>query len=80
MTGKPDCDLKAVGMIVWQGGKRSKLARNEQIAMGWAAASPQAKCEDVTGWSAQMYTTFIGVNHSWPGWKTPKPERIDQIT
>src|SRR6266403_389866 len=20
------------------------------------------------GWSAQMYTAFIGVNHSWPGW------------
>jgi hypothetical protein len=34
----------------------------------WSAASPQAKSEDVTGWSAQMYTAFIGVNHSWPGW------------
>src|SRR5713226_5407475 len=34
----------------------------------WSAASPQAKCEDVTGWSAQMYTAFVGVNHSWPGW------------
>src|SRR6266850_8594524 len=34
----------------------------------WSAASPQAKCEDVTSWSAQMYTAFVGVNHSWPGW------------
>jgi hypothetical protein len=33
----------------------------------WSAALPQAK-SDVTGWSAQMYTAFIGVNHSWPGW------------
>jgi hypothetical protein len=21
-----------------------------------------------TGWSAQMYTAFVGVDHSWPGW------------
>src|SRR3984893_14305892 len=34
----------------------------------WSAASPQAKCEDVTSWSAQMYTAFVGGNHSWPGW------------
>jgi len=34
----------------------------------WSTASPQAKCEDVTSWSAQMYTAFVGVNHSWPGW------------
>src|SRR6266851_2488525 len=34
----------------------------------WSAASPQANCEDVTSWSAQMYTAFVGVNHSWPGW------------
>src|ERR1700676_3428500 len=34
----------------------------------WSAALPQAKCESVTGWSAQMYTAFVGVNHSWPGW------------
>src|SRR5882757_1016100 len=33
----------------------------------WSAALPQAK-SDVTGWSAQMYTAFVGVNHSWPGW------------
>ena len=26
LTGKPDCDLKAVGMIVWQGGNRSDCA------------------------------------------------------
>jgi hypothetical protein len=23
---------------------------------------------DATSWSAQMYTAFVGVNHSWPGW------------
>ncbi len=34
----------------------------------WSAALPQAKSESVTGWSAQMYTAFVGVNHSWPGW------------
>jgi hypothetical protein len=33
----------------------------------WSAALPQAK-SDVTGWSAQMYAAFVGVNHSWPGW------------
>jgi len=26
ITGKSDCDLKAVGMIVWQGGNRSDRA------------------------------------------------------
>src|SRR6267378_3854263 len=34
----------------------------------WSAASPQAKFEDATSWSAQMYTAFVGVDHSWPGW------------
>ena len=34
----------------------------------WSAASPQAKSEDVTSWSAQMYTAFVGVDRSWPGW------------
>ena len=33
----------------------------------WSAAFPQAKSE-VTGWSAQMYTAFVGVRCSWPGW------------
>jgi hypothetical protein len=26
VVGNPDCDLKAVGMIVWQGGNRSDRA------------------------------------------------------
>jgi hypothetical protein len=26
LTSKPDCDLKAVGMIIWQGGNRSDRA------------------------------------------------------
>src|SRR5713101_7676953 len=50
-------------------------SHSAQIASGsranrnvWSAATPQAKCEDVTSWSAQMYTAFVGVNHSWPGW------------
>jgi hypothetical protein len=38
----------------------------------WPTASPQAKCEVVTGWSAQVYTTFMGVNHSWPGMEDAK--------
>ena len=33
----------------------------------WSAALPQAKSE-VTGWSAQMYSAFVGVRCSWPGW------------
>src|SRR5882724_12487659 len=33
----------------------------------WSAALPQAK-SDVTSWSAKMYTAFVGVNHSRPGW------------
>ncbi len=27
----------------------------------------------VTGWSAQMYTTFFGVCDSWPGWNALRP-------
>jgi hypothetical protein len=41
------------------------LSANRNV---WSAASPQAKCGDVTGWSAQMYSAFVGVDHSWPGW------------
>jgi hypothetical protein len=41
--------------------------RPESIRNVGSAALPQAK-SDVTGWSAQMYTAFVGVNHSWPGW------------
>jgi integrase len=33
----------------------------------WSAALSQAK-SDLTGWSAQMYSTFGGVYDSWPGW------------
>src|SRR6266852_9584513 len=40
-------------------------SRNRNV---WSAASPQAKFEDATSWSAQMYTAFVGVDHSWPGW------------
>src|SRR5216684_3428584 len=48
---------------------RSAIVLGSQaIRNVWSAASPQAKCEDVTSWSAQMYTAFVGVNHSWPGW------------
>ncbi len=28
----------------------------------------KAKSEDATSWSARMYTAFVGVDHSWPGW------------
>jgi len=41
-----------------------RMSANRNV---WSAALPQAK-SDVTGWSAQMYTAFVGVNHSWPGW------------
>ena len=35
-----------------------ELSANRNV---WSAALPQAK-SDVTGWSAQMYTAFVGVN------------------
>jgi integrase len=38
----------------------------------WSAALSQAKSE-VTGWSAQMYSTFGGVYDSWPGWNALRP-------
>jgi hypothetical protein len=48
-------------------GQSLKTAWQEINQNVWSAALPQAK-SDVTGWSAQMYTAFVGVNHSWPGW------------
>src|SRR6267378_2636428 len=47
--------------------KRSVWGGSSANRNVWSAALPQAK-SDVTGWSAQMYTAFVGVNHSWPGW------------
>jgi len=38
----------------------------------WSAALSQAK-SDLTGWSAQMYSTFSGVYDSWPGWNALRP-------
>jgi len=38
----------------------------------WSAALSQAK-SDLTGWSAQMYSTFGGVYDSWPGWNALRP-------
>ena len=51
------------------GGALKLRCRNDMSFVGvssanrnvWSAASPQAKCEDVTSWSAQMYTAFVGV-------------------
>jgi integrase len=40
-----------------------------------SAALSQAKSE-LTGWSAQMYSTFGGVYDSWPGWNAPRPRPI----
>src|SRR6266852_5670656 len=34
-------------------------SRNRNV---WSAASPQAKFEDATSWSAQMYTAFVGAS------------------
>ena len=38
----------------------------------WSAALLQAKSEEI-GWSAQMYSAFSGVCHSWPGWNALRP-------
>jgi len=38
----------------------------------WSATLSQAK-SDLTGWSAQMYSTFGGVYDSWPGWNALRP-------
>jgi hypothetical protein len=34
----------------------------------------------VTGWSAQMYTAFVGVDHSWPGWNAMRSFPIYQFS
>lgn len=57
-----------------------KFARNGQIAMYGPPLYHQRNVRMSQGWSAQMYTTFAGMNHSRPGWKTPEPERINQST
>src|SRR6266478_7369706 len=48
--------------------RNASARRPTPIRIVWSAASPQAKFEDATSWSAQMYTAFVGVDHSWPGW------------
>jgi hypothetical protein len=52
-----------LGDLALGGSKYCRLA-NRNV---WSAASPQAKCEDVTSWSAQMYTAFVRLNHFTPG-------------
>src|SRR5579859_3938056 len=42
---------------------RADYVQPECMVRRFAASE---KC--VTGWSAQMYTAFVGVDHSWPGW------------
>jgi hypothetical protein len=60
----------------WSAEVRQKQA-NRNVG---PATLPSAKGEDVTGWSAQMYTTFAGMNHPRPGWKTTETERMNQST
>jgi hypothetical protein len=47
LVGKPDCDLKAVGMIVWQGGNRSDCASHRTSLRGWSGeATDRSKPSD----------------------------------
>ncbi len=63
----------AVWSVVEQAAKEIGIERfgahdlRRTCANVWSAALSQAK-SDLTGWSAQMYSTFSGVYDSWPGW------------
>src|SRR5262249_16617392 len=47
VTSKPDCDLKAVGMIVWPGGNRSDCASHRTCLRGWSdEATARSKPSD----------------------------------
>jgi integrase len=68
----------AIWSVVEQAAKQIGIERfgahdlRRTCANVWSAALSQAKSE-VTGWSAQMYSTFGGVYYSWPGWNALRP-------
>jgi integrase len=68
----------AIWSVVEQSAKQIGIERfgahdlRRTCANVWSAALSQAKSE-VTGWSAQMYSTFGGVCDSWPGWNALRP-------
>jgi integrase len=81
--GKRDTlsDWAAVWSVVEQSSKQIGIEHfgahdlRRTCANVWSAALSQAKSE-LTGWSAQMYSTFGGVHDSWPGWNAPRPRPI----
>ena len=68
----------AIWSVVEQAAKQIGIERfgahdlRRTCANVWSAALSQAK-SDLTGWSAQMYSTFSGVYDSWPGWNALRP-------
>jgi hypothetical protein len=47
MTGHPDCDLKAVGVIVWQGGIDQTVRPIARSLRGWSGeATDRSKPSD----------------------------------
>ena len=48
----------------------AKLLIHALIGMYGPPLRRKRNLKDATSWSAQMYTAFVGVDHSWPGWNT----------
>ena len=71
-------DKKAVWRLVLRYARQTELGelahhdRRRTCANVWSAALSQAK-NDPTVWSAQMYSTFVGVYDSWPGGNALRP-------
>ena len=74
-----ESDFKAMFVKHWQVAKEFTLAVAEAMPAEGYDFKPNPECmvrrvaaselvRMSQGWSAQMYTAFVGVDHSWPGW------------